>query len=60
MRMNLKQARELVSLFAENEETVMEVQVARNKEEGHEGAGIYAGYSEYPEEGSYFLGPQPV
>ena len=54
MRINIKQAKELVALFGEDEETVLNIQAAKTDKDGHSGPGIYVGYDEYPEEGSHF------
>ena len=56
MEFTLKQAKELISLFGEDEECEITVVEVGSDEQSHSGPGLYAYYSEYPDEGSMFLG----
>jgi hypothetical protein len=56
--LTLKQAQHLVKLFGGDEETVITV-ASDPGGRGHSGAGLYAGYRDYPEEGAHFLGQEP-
>lgn len=60
LTLNLHQAKQLVSLFGDCDDTLVTVQKCS---EGHSGMGVYAHYDEYPEEGSWYLneqGPSPL
>jgi hypothetical protein len=50
----LKQAKLLVEFFGEDEET--EITVVEGDETAHSGYGLYAYYSDYPDEGTFYLG----
>lgn len=52
LNINLKQAQELVEFFGGDENCEMYVEFG----DGHSGKGLYACCSDYPEEGSVFLG----
>ncbi len=54
MEFTLAQAQALVDAFGGDEETRMTVGDGDGK--GHSGPGLYAWPSEYPDEGSIFLG----
>lgn len=56
MEFSLKQAQALVDTFGGDEETRMTVEDGDGK--GHSGDGLYAWPSEYPDEGSVFLGEE--
>ena len=51
----LVQAKKLVKMFG-GEDEPCSITVAEC-DEGHGGPGLYAHYTDYPEEGSIFLGP---
>lgn len=54
MEFTLKQAQALVEFFGGDEECTMTVTVGGT--EAHSGPGLYVHCTEYPEEGSMFLG----
>ena len=56
LTLNLHQAKELVSLFGDCDDTLVTIQECS---EGHSGPGIYAYFDEYPEEGSAILRMEP-
>jgi len=49
------QARDLFEAFGGDEETVITVTLVTN---GHSGPGLYASFTDYPEEGGIFLGDE--
>lgn len=54
MEFTLKQAQTLVEAFGGDEESTMTVTMGDAT--AHSGPGLYAGSTDYPEEGSFFLG----
>lgn len=57
LTLNLHQAKELVSLFGDCDDTLVTIQECS---EGHSGPCIYAYFDEYPEEGSCHLPLEPL
>lgn len=53
MKFTLKEAQELFDFFGGED---AEVTVEEVNNDGHSGKGLYAFFTEYPEEGSVFLG----
>ena len=54
INLTYSQAQKIVDVFGGDEEIV--VCIANG--DGHSGKGVYVSCSEYPEEGSIFLGPE--
>ncbi len=59
MRINLEQAKAIVEWFG-GEDAIADVMAVKKPEEGHSGAGVYVGSADYPEDGSDYLGPEPI
>lgn len=56
MEFTLKQAQALVEAFGGDEESIMTVTEVKDGQKSHSGPGLYAHCTDYPEEGSIFLG----
>ena len=56
MDFTLKQAQDLVALFGDDEESEITVVKVSNDEPSHSGPGLYAYFTEYPDEGTTLLG----
>lgn len=56
MRFTLKQAQDLVAFFGGDVETEITVVEVGSDEPSHSGPGLYAYFSEYPDEGAMLLG----
>lgn len=59
MEIKLSQVKVLLDMFDGDKDTVISVSYA-NADRGHSGKGLYAAYSEYPEEGSVYLGDPDI
>ena len=56
MIFTLGQAKDLVAFFGDDEETEVTVVEVGSDEPSHSGPGLYAYYTEYPDEGATLLG----
>ena len=56
MRFTLKQAQDLVAVFGDDEETEITAAEVGSDDPNHSGPGLYAYFSEYPDEGTTLLG----
>lgn len=57
INLTLKQANKIVESFGGDDQVIMNLMISKNNE-GHSGQGIYIGITEYPEEGSLYIGEE--
>ena len=56
MEFTLEQAKELVKMFGNDDEITVTVVEKKDSDMSHSGPGLYAFETEYPEDGSIWLG----
>lgn len=55
--LNFYQAKQLIELFSDSDDDI-EITLQIGDDTSHSGAGLYAWFSDMPEEGAFFLGSE--